>query len=117
MGCCGQPGCVLETAREITDKRKAERALRESENRLRLVLDGPDDLIILQDTEGRYLYFNSAARYDVPMDHMIGLTPHFFLDKETADRLVERAKTVVKTGKSIREDTVARLEGPDALVQ
>jgi len=36
---------------------------------------------------------------------MIGLTPHYFFDKETADRLVERAKTVVKTGKSIREDT------------
>ncbi len=101
----GNPIAVLETAREITETKKAERALRESENRLRLVLDSTEDMIILQDTEGRYLYFNSAARYDVPMDHMIGLTPHYFLDKETADRLVERVKTVVKTGKSIREDT------------
>ncbi len=101
----GNPVAVLETAREITDKKKAERALRESETRLRLVLDSTEDMIILQDTEGRYLYFNSAARYGVIKDNMIGLTPHYFFDKETADRLVERAKTVVKTGKSIREDT------------
>jgi len=101
----GIPVAVLETAREITDKKTAEKALRESEKRLRLVLDSTDDLVILQDTEGRYLYFNSAARYGVTIDDIIGLTPHYFLDNKTADRIVERAKTVVKTGKSIREDT------------
>jgi PAS domain S-box-containing protein len=101
----GNPVAVLETAREITDKKKAEIASRESENRLRLVLDSTEDMIILQDTEGRYLYFNSAVRYDVPMDHLIGSTPHYFLDKETADRLVERVKTVVKTGRALRQET------------
>jgi PAS domain S-box-containing protein len=101
----GNPVAVLETAREITETKKAEQALRESERRLRLVLDSTDDLVILQDMEGRYLYFNSAARYGVTMDDIIGLTPHYFLDKEPADRLVERVKTVVKTGKGIREDT------------
>jgi PAS domain S-box-containing protein len=107
----GNPVAVLETAREITDKKNAERALRESERRLRLVLDSTDDMIILQDTEGRYLYFNSAARYGVAKDDIIGLTPHYFFDKETADRLVERVKTVVKTGQALRQETLLVWKG------
>jgi PAS domain S-box-containing protein len=36
---------------------------------------------------------------------MLGLTPYDFLDRESADRLVERVKNVAKTGQSIREET------------
>jgi PAS domain S-box-containing protein len=68
-------------------------------------------MIILQDTEGRYLYFNSAARYGVAKDDIIGLTPHYFFDKETADRLVERVKTVVKTGQALRQETLLVWKG------
>lgn len=101
----GTPVAVLQTAHEITGKKKAERALRESENRLRLVLDSAEDIVILQDTEGRYQYFNSAARYGVTQDDVTGLTPHDLLDKKTADRLVGRVKTVVTTGQGTREET------------
>ena len=101
----GTPVVVLETAREITDKKKAERALRESERRLRLVLDSTDDLIIMQDPEGRYLYFNSAARYGLSMDEMIGLTPHDFLDRETARPAGRTGENCCKNRRGIRLET------------
>jgi PAS domain S-box-containing protein len=79
-------------------------ALRESEARLRLLLDSTEDLIFMQDPDGRYLYFNSATRYGVLAEEMLGSTPFDFLDKETADRIMERLKNVAKTGQCIREE-------------
>jgi PAS domain S-box-containing protein len=100
----GKPA-VQVALRDITETKRAEEALRESEKRLRLILDSTDDLVIMQDPEGRYLYFNSAARYGVSMEEMIGLTPYDLLDRVSADLFVERVKTVAKTGQSVREET------------
>jgi PAS domain S-box-containing protein len=91
--------------RDMNDRKKAQTALRESEERLRLILNSTDDLIIMQDLQGRYLYFNSATRYGVAVDEMLGLTPYDFLDRESADQMVERLKKVAKTGQNIREKT------------
>lgn len=43
---------------DITDRKQAERALRESESRLQAILDNTPAMIFLQDTRGRYLHFN-----------------------------------------------------------
>lgn len=101
----GKPVAVLELSRDITDRKMAELALRQNEERLRLIIDNTDDLIIMQDTEGRYLYFNSAARYGVSGDDVLGSTPYDLADRETADRIMERVKNVVKTGQIIRDET------------
>jgi PAS domain S-box-containing protein len=101
----GKPVAVLETSRDITDKKKTEDTLRESEARIRLILDSTDDIIIMQNPEGRYLFFNSAARYGVSEEEMLGKTPYDFLDRESADLIVERVKKVAKTGRSIREES------------
>jgi PAS domain S-box-containing protein len=100
----GKPADLV-IIRDINDRKKAEQELRESAARLNLLLDSTDDLIFMQDPEGRYLYFNAAARYGVSKQKMIGSTPHAILDKESADRIVERVKKVAKTGRSIREET------------
>jgi PAS domain S-box-containing protein len=96
---------------DITERKHREDELQESEKRLRLILDSTDDLVIMQDAEGRYLYFNPAARYGVSVEEMIGLTPHDFLDRMTADLLVERVKNVVKTGQRIRQETPIEWKG------
>jgi PAS domain S-box-containing protein len=46
---------------DITDRRKAEELLRDSENKLRAITDAAADSIILIDDEMRVTYWNSAA--------------------------------------------------------
>jgi PAS domain S-box-containing protein len=59
----------------------------------------------MQDTEGRYLYFNATSRYGVSGEKMLGSTPLDLLKKEVADQIVERVRTVAKTGQTIIEET------------
>jgi PAS domain S-box-containing protein len=100
----GKPA-IQVALRDITGRKQCEWELRENEQRLRLLLDSTEDLILMQDPNGRYLYFNATGKFGVSSEHMLGRTPYEMLDHKTADRIVERVKKVVKSGKSIREET------------
>ena len=106
----GKPA-IQVAIRDITERKRVELELRENERRLQLLLDSTEDLIFMQDPEGRYLYFNATDRYGVPRKDMLGMTPYELVDKEAADRIVERVKTVVKTGQRIREETSLTWKG------
>jgi PAS domain S-box-containing protein len=47
--------------RDVSERRRAERALRESETRLRSLFAGIDDALFVHDTEGRIIDCNEAA--------------------------------------------------------
>jgi PAS domain S-box-containing protein len=95
----------LVIVRDINERKNSMQALQESEERLRQLLDSTEDLIFLQDPEGRYLYFNAASIYGLPVEKVLGSMPYDLLDKESADRIIERLKKVTKTGQSILEET------------
>ena len=101
----GHPTNLIGSIHDNTSHRLVEEALRASEERLRLLLDMTEDLIFMQDPEGRYLYFNAPARYGVSREMMIGSTPYDILDREAADKIVERVKNVAKTGRRIQEES------------
>jgi len=52
---------VLAFTREITDRKRAEGALRASEARLRATVEAALDCVLVIDTEGRLIEFNPAA--------------------------------------------------------
>ncbi|MBU1275381.1 MAG: PAS domain S-box protein [Proteobacteria bacterium] len=57
----GKPEAILGIARDITERRRAEEALRRSEQRYRDLFDSITDMIYTQDLQGRFTSANQAT--------------------------------------------------------
>jgi PAS domain S-box-containing protein len=60
----GRPAGYLEINRDITERKRAEEALRQSRARLEAALASMTDAVFIADAEGRFIHFNDAfARF------------------------------------------------------
>ncbi|MEO8692306.1 MAG: PAS domain S-box protein [Acidimicrobiales bacterium] len=67
---------VVAAARDVTERNRTERALHESQERYRGLVESQHELIIRVDPEGRYTFLNDAycARYGVNREEIDGST-------------------------------------------
>jgi len=70
---------VETTLVDITGRKRAEKALRESEARLKAIMDNSPAMIFLKDTQGRYLHFNRE------FGHVFGLALEQTVGKTDAE--------------------------------
>jgi PAS domain S-box-containing protein len=84
----GQPIGIMGLAHDISDRKRAELALRESEERGRLLLESAGEAIIGLDPEGRCTFCNAAALrlfgYSEPRE-MLGRCLHGMIHHTRAD--------------------------------
>jgi len=92
------------------EKIVAEKALYESEDRLRSVMESTEDSIYLVDTEYRYLFMNRKhlERLSVLEKDYIGRAYGDFHSGEETQELIRSVNRVLTTGESIRREHLSR---------
>jgi PAS domain S-box-containing protein len=96
----GKPYAIQGIAHDITERKRAEDALRQNEERYRGILDNMEEGYFEEDLKGNFTFFNESARrmmgYD--RDDMLGLNYRRFTSPETARRMFEVYHRVYETG-------------------
>lgn len=77
--------CVI--AHDVTQRKRVEEALRQSEQRLKAILDNSTALIYVKDTEGRYLLINAwyGILFHLDREQIKGKTDYDIFPAEIAD--------------------------------
>lgn len=74
-------------------------------DRISSLLECTEDVVLLQDAEGRYLYYNGPSRFGVRMEQVLGKLPEDVHEKSFADLVRSRLRKVVDTGEGCTEET------------
>jgi len=100
----GEQGDLIEfqsVGRDITERKRAEEALRESEEKYRTILENIEDGYYEVDLAGNLTFFNDSLcrMLGYPPDELVGLNNREFMDDETARSVYQIFSEVSRTGK------------------
>ena len=84
----GNPTGVIGVTRDVTERKRAEEALRESEEKYRTMAESISDMVWMMDMEGRVTYCNRATKnlLGYEPDELVGLRLAGFLTDQARDR-------------------------------
>jgi len=112
----GQIVGIIGLAVDITERKRAEEALTQERNLLRILIDHLPACIYLKDHEGRFLIFNAASVRIVGLKSeadAIGKTVRDFFPPEIAEHYIADDLRVIESGQPIldREEPTQDAEG------
>ena len=94
-------GRLIMFGHDITDRKKSEEALRESERRLRQIIDLVPHFIFAKDANGKFVLANEAVAeaYGCTVEELIGKTDaDYNPKKEEVDYFIQEDLKVIKSG-------------------
>ncbi|MGC2477737.1 MAG: PAS domain S-box protein [Candidatus Sulfotelmatobacter sp.] len=109
---CGRQlpdGKLQAIVRDITERRRAEEALRQSEERFRVALNESPITVFNQDRELRYTWIYNPQLYW--QHEVIGKTDEEVLGKKKAAELTGLKTRVLQSGTALREEVVIPVNG------
>lgn len=103
---------IAVTAVDIADRKSTEKALRESEERLRAVFDTAQDSIFIKDRNLKYIQVNRAMEklFGLPASKIIGKTDEELFGKEDGKHIRKMDSRVLK-GEVIDEEHTKPVQG------
>ncbi|MGD0209354.1 MAG: PAS domain S-box protein [Desulfomonilia bacterium] len=115
----GKPYAIQGVARDITEQKLAEEALRESENRYRTVFENVSDSLIIHELDGTIIETNMASirRIGYTADVLRGMNIRDLIPGKYRDGFDEYLHRIIENG---RDDGLLRVrtkEGDDRVVE
>jgi PAS domain S-box-containing protein len=103
---------LISVVRDITERKKVEQALRESEQRFRTLADHARDSIVRLDRDGRFVYVNPFYERLVgrPSEEILGRSPEELGRTQNDAEILARIRQVLDTGQPKRFD-IQSVEG------
>jgi PAS domain S-box-containing protein len=117
-----QSGAVVRAvgiAEDITERKLADQALRQSDQQIEAILDNSAAVIYLKDAAGRYMRVNRRFEglFQVDRKEVVGKTDHDLFPKEVADRFRAHDQKVIETQAPLEFEEVApHLDGPHTYI-
>jgi PAS domain S-box-containing protein len=102
----GRARRIFGTVQDITELRRAERAIVESHNLLTAIVEGTTDVVFAKDLNGRYLLINSAGarQFGRTPSAIVGCDDLDLLGDQfspaTAQEIMERDREIIRSGES-----------------
>ena len=109
----GKITAVIEMIEDITQRKRAEEALRHSEEKYRTLVENAGEAITMIDRDGRFLLMNTIAaqRLGGKPDDFVGKTMWDAFPEMVAERQMSSIAKVIETGKGSVEERITVLQG------
>jgi PAS domain S-box-containing protein len=109
----GEPICMMGSFVDITERKRVEEALRETEEQYRSLIESTEDSIYLLDSNCTYLFMNKKhlSRLGLTADKVIGRSYAEFHSEDDSKELARIVEGVFETGASMQHEHSSHRDG------